>query len=137
MDLRTKARIAAQQMSAERAKADVGFGNWFGASKWLGSPDTIPSVDGEGGLQYPSCPWYYEALQLTKDQLKTDSPYNTYLYKGLPPGPIANPSLDSIMAAITPTKNNSLYYLSDRQGTMHFCVTYSCQLANARKYLGN
>jgi UPF0755 protein len=77
------------------------------------------------------------SLQITKDQLKTDSPYNTYLYKGLPPGPIANPSLDSIMAAVTPTKTNYIYYLSDRSGTMHYCVTYTCQLANAKKYLGN
>ncbi|HEY5383243.1 MAG TPA: endolytic transglycosylase MltG [Candidatus Paceibacterota bacterium] len=77
------------------------------------------------------------SLQLTKAELQTDSPYNTYLYKGLPPGPIANPSLDSIMAAVTPTKSNYLYYLSDLHGTMHYCATYSCQLANAQKYLGN
>lgn len=76
------------------------------------------------------------SLQLTSAQLKTDSPYNTYLHKGLPPGPIANPSLDAIMAAVQPTKTNYLYYLSDLHGVMHYCVTYTCQKANAAKYLG-
>lgn len=77
------------------------------------------------------------SLQLTKSQLKTDSPYNTYTNKGLPPGPIANPSIDSILAAVTPTKSNYLYYLSDLHSQMHYCATYSCQQANAAKYLGN
>lgn len=75
------------------------------------------------------------SLQLTRDQLKTDSPYNTYLHKGLPPGPIANPGLDSIMASMTPVKTNYVYYLSDLHGAFHYCVTYSCQLANAKRYL--
>lgn len=77
------------------------------------------------------------SFQLTKADLLTDSPYNTYLYAGLPPGPISNPSLDSILAAVQPTKTTDLYYLSDMQGTMHFCATYACQQANQRKYLGN
>jgi len=77
------------------------------------------------------------SFQLTKADLLTDSPYNTYLYKGLPPGPISNPSLDSILAAVQPTKTNDLYYLSDLQGNMHFCATYTCQLANQKKYLNN
>lgn len=75
------------------------------------------------------------SLQLTKADLATTSPYNTYTHKGLPPGPIANPSIDSILAAVEPTKTNYLYYLSDRQGNMHYCATYACQQANAAKYL--
>lgn len=77
------------------------------------------------------------SLQLTKQQLQTDSPYNTYLHKGLPPAPIANPSIDSILAAVTPTKSNYLFYLSDLHSTLHYCATYSCQQSNARRYLGN
>lgn len=77
------------------------------------------------------------SLQLTKTQLQTDSPYNTYLHKGLPPGPISNPSVDALLAAALPTKTSYLYYLSDLHGTMHYCATYACQQANARKYLGN
>jgi UPF0755 protein len=76
-------------------------------------------------------------FNLTKADLATSSPYNTYINKGLPPGPIDNPSMSSILAAVTPVKSNYVYYLSDMQGNLHFCVTYTCQLANQRKYLGN
>jgi UPF0755 protein len=75
--------------------------------------------------------------QLTKDDLKVDSPYNTYTHKGLPPGPIANPGLTSILAAATPIKTSYLYYLSDKRGNFHYCATYDCQLSNVRRYLGN
>lgn len=74
---------------------------------------------------------------LTKADLATTSPYNTYVYKGLPPGPIDNPTMDSIIAAATPTKTNYLYYLSDSKGNLHYCATFACQLANEKKYLGN
>jgi UPF0755 protein len=77
------------------------------------------------------------SLNLTSVQLKTDSPYNTYTNKGLPPGPIANPSIDAIVAAVTPTKSNYLYYLSDKNGVFHYASTYAGHLANKRKYLGN
>ncbi|MDE1925142.1 MAG: endolytic transglycosylase MltG [Patescibacteria group bacterium] len=77
------------------------------------------------------------SLQLTKADLQVDSPYNTYTNKGLPPGPISNPGLDAIEAAVEPAKTNYLYYLSDLHGVMHYCATYACQQANARKYLGS
>lgn len=67
--------------------------------------------------------------------LSVDSPYNTYKYKGLPPGPIANPGLDSITAAIHPTKTNNLYYLTGRDGLMHYAATYAGHIANRRAYL--
>jgi len=76
-------------------------------------------------------------FEVTKDDLATTSPYNTYKYKGLPPGPIDNPSMQAITAAVTPVKTTYVYYLSDLNGNLHFCVTYSCQLANQKKYLGN
>ena len=74
-------------------------------------------------------------FQLTLADLKTDSPYNTYVHKGLPPGPIANPSMDAILAAATPIKTNYLFYLSDMQSNLHYSATYAGQLANQRKYL--
>lgn len=77
------------------------------------------------------------SLDLTRADLKVDSPYNTYTHKGLPPGPIANPGMTSIIAAVTPIKSNYLFYLSDKQGNFHYCATYACQLANQQKYLGN
>jgi UPF0755 protein len=74
-------------------------------------------------------------FQLTLEDLKYDSPYNTYKYKGLPPGPINNPGLDSIIAAATPEKSKYVFFLSDRQGNFHYSVTYTGHLANKRKYL--
>ncbi|MDD4737654.1 MAG: endolytic transglycosylase MltG [Candidatus Pacebacteria bacterium] len=52
-----------------------------------------------------------------------DSPYNTYKYRGLPIGPISNPGMNSILAAIYPTKNNYWYYLSAPDGKTHFSTT--------------
>lgn len=76
------------------------------------------------------------SLQLTTADLKTDSPYNTYTNKGLPPGPIGNPGLDAILATVTPIQTPYLYYLSDASGKFHYSATYAGQLANRRKYLG-
>ena len=62
---------------------------------------------------------------IAPEDKKIDSPYNTYLYKGLPPGPIGNPSLSSLEAAVTPIKNDYLYYLADRSGVTHYSATYA------------
>lgn len=71
----------------------------------------------------------------TFDDLKVDSPYNTYLHKGLPPGPISNPGFDSLDAALHPTKTDYLYYLTGTDGVMHYATTYAAHQANQRKYL--
>ena len=75
------------------------------------------------------------SASLTMADLKIDSPYNTYVYKGLPPGPISNPGLDAIIAAIEPTKSSYLYYLSDKNGVMHYAKTFDEHIANKSKYL--
>lgn len=67
--------------------------------------------------------------------LKVDSPYNTYTHIGLPPGPINNPGLDALEAALHPTKTDYLYYLTDKDGVMHYATTYAAHQANQRKYL--
>lgn len=75
---------------------------------------------------------------LTYGDLKIDSPYNTYLYKGLPPGPIANPGLDSIKAAMEPAKVDYLFYVLNslkNDGSHVFSRDYSQHLENVRKYL--
>lgn len=59
----------------------------------------------------------------TKD-LKLDSPYNTYLYPGLPPGPIANPGKDSLQAALYPADEKYLYFVSKNDGSHHFSHTF-------------
>jgi UPF0755 protein len=69
------------------------------------------------------------------EDLNVDSPYNTYLHAGLPPGPIANPGLDSIEAAMHPAKTAFLYYLTGKDGQMRYAATYDAQLANQRRYL--
>lgn len=74
-------------------------------------------------------------VNLTLDDLKIDSPYNSYLYKGLPPTPISNPGLDSIVATITPIKTNYLYFLTDNDGNMHYSITHDEHLLNKQKYL--
>ena len=72
---------------------------------------------------------------LTLNDLKINSPYNSYLYKGLPPTPIANPGLASIQATITPIKTDYLYFLSDKKGDMHYAKTYAEHLRNKELYL--
>jgi UPF0755 protein len=72
---------------------------------------------------------------LTLADLKIDSPYNSYLYKGLPPTPIANPGLDSIKATIKPIKTDYLYFLSDKNGGMHYAKDYAEHLHNKELYL--
>lgn len=69
--------------------------------------------------------------------LKVASPYNTYIHTGLPPGPISNPGLDAIDAAIHPTPSLYLYYLTGRDGQMHYAKTYAEHQANQRKYLSS
>ncbi len=73
---------------------------------------------------------------LSQDDFKIDSPYNTYLNKGLPPTPISNPGLDSIRAAIHPTATSYYFYLTDPQGGFHPAATYEEHLTNKEKYLG-
>ena len=72
---------------------------------------------------------------LTLDDLKIDSPYNTYLYAGLPPGPIANPGLESIKAALNPQSSPYLYFLTGKDGEMYYSKTFEEHVANKQKYL--
>jgi UPF0755 protein len=74
--------------------------------------------------------------QLTIADLTADTPYNTYVHKGLPPTPIGSPSLDSIEAAAEATSSPYLYYLADKSGVTHYAKTYAQQLRNERIYLG-
>ena len=64
---------------------------------------------------------------------KLDSPYNTYKYKGLPKGPISNPGLDSLTAAIYPTATKFWFYLTD--GRTIFSETFEQHVAAKAKYL--
>lgn len=73
--------------------------------------------------------------ELTLDDLQIDSPYNTYKYRGLPPGPIGNPGLDSILSAINPISTKYLYFLSSKSGDMYYATTFEQHKKNKELYL--
>lgn len=75
------------------------------------------------------------SADLTASDLAIDSPYNLYKHAGLPPTAINNPGLDAIDAALHPTDTKNWYYLSDKQGIMHYAETLAQHAANKRKYL--
>ena len=60
----------------------------------------------------------------TEADKEIDSPYNTYKYKGLPPGPIANPGLESVQAALNPEKTDYFYYVLGDDNVHHFFKNY-------------
>ncbi|RLJ03269.1 MAG: endolytic transglycosylase MltG, partial [Candidatus Aenigmatarchaeota archaeon] len=62
---------------------------------------------------------------LKKKDLRTPGPYNTYLNYGLPPGPIANPGRESLMAVLKPAKTNYLYFVAKNDGSHHFSASLS------------
>lgn len=72
--------------------------------------------------------------QASADDLKIDSPYNTYRYKGLPPGPICNPGLSAILAAIYPTPNPYWYFLTTPDGKVIYSKTHDEHVAAKAKY---
>ncbi len=67
--------------------------------------------------------------------LHVHSPYNTYIHKGLPPTPINNPGSDAILAAATPIQTNYLYYITGKDGTMHYAKTLAGHERNIRRFL--
>ena len=64
-----------------------------------------------------------------------DSPWNTYQHRGLPPGPISNPSLSAIRAVLDPTPNSYVYFLTDNEGAVHYARTFAEHVANKERYL--
>ena len=90
-------------------------------SKQLGEPDRITNC-----------------AQLVSSDYKINSAYNTYLHRGLPPGPIGNPGVSSIMAAQSPASSPYWYYLSDlKTGDTIFAETLEEHAANRQKHLDN
>lgn len=71
---------------------------------------------------------------LTKADLKTETPYNTYRRRGLPPGPIANPGEASLWAAVQPADVKYLYFVARNDGTHEFSNSYKAHLRAVRKY---
>ncbi len=107
----------------DRAKAADLFWRRLDIGMALQSDATVNYVTGKGRAQ-PSI-----------EDTKVDSPYNTYKYPGLPPGPIGNPGVSALRAAVSPEPNTFFYYLSAPDGTTYFAETYEQHLANKAKYL--
>jgi len=82
---------------------------------------------------YTKCNWW---TSLIKEDLETNSPYNSYKLAGLPPAPISNPGLSSIKAAIYPEESDYWFYIHDSKGVIHFARTINEHNDNVRKYLG-
>lgn len=83
-----------------------------------------PSVTG-GMLQIDATLAYLNGGKVPTEADKAiDSPYNTYLYKGLPPGPISNPGSEAIWAAMNPKETNYYYYALGADGLHHYSRTY-------------
>ncbi len=88
----------------------------------LADPKDFPYLEIDACIFYV-LPEHKDALSAA--DLKLDNPYNTYLYKGLPPGPISNPGLDSLRAALNPDDTDYFFYaLNPKTGTHKFSKTY-------------
>lgn len=84
------------------------------------------------GYQWNQKTWWKK--NLTKEDLKLDSPYNTYENIGLPPSPISNPGFDVLEAATNPKETEYLYYVSDSSGRNHYARTLEGHNTNIKKF---
>ncbi len=94
-----------------------------------------PTVQYALGYQEQTGQWWKIPMSLEED-MQFDSPYNTYLYPGLPLGPICNPGLQSLLAVLEPAETNYLFFFSRFDGSHAFAVTYEEHLRNQELYQG-
>jgi len=90
------------------------------------------------GLQADSTVNYITGKGLTRSSIadtQIDNPYNTYRYRGLPPGPISNPGMSSILAAIYPTNTDYYYFLTTPEGDAIYSRTFEEHVNAKNKYL--
>ncbi len=102
--------------------------NRLGLGMKLDIDATIQYIVGKPGNWWPK--------DLTLEDIKIKSPYNTYLNAGLPPTPICNPGLAAITAVLNPAKTDYLFYVSDKAGAIHFAKTPEEHNQNVAKYIG-
>jgi len=92
-----------------------------------------PTVQYAMGYQPDSGQWWKTPVQLEEYET-VDSPYNTYLYPGLPPGPICSPGLGAIKAAIYPADTKFLYFVARGDGSHAFAETWEEHQANIARF---
>ncbi|MFA6322345.1 MAG: endolytic transglycosylase MltG [Candidatus Buchananbacteria bacterium] len=124
-EILTLASIVEKEVSSEKDRKLVAgiFYKRLKINMGLQSDATLNYITNKGTVQ-PSI-----------DDTKLDSLYNTYKYRGLPPGPICNPGISAIEAAIYPTVSDYLYFLTTPDGQTIYSKTYEQHLAAKRKYL--
>jgi UPF0755 protein len=93
----------------------------------LGADPTVQYIVGTSNRWWP-------VLQNEARLIAPNNPYNTYTHYGLPPGPIANPGLSSIMAAANPAPTKYLFFVAKGNGHHAFATTLAQQTANIAKY---
>lgn len=90
-------------------------------------------------LQIDATLWYTlgkASAQLSRADLNDDkNPYNTYVFKGLPPGPIGNPGMEAIEAVLNPQETSYIFYLHAPDGTPYYSVTHDGHVRNKQLYL--
>ena len=99
--------------------------------KWPLQVDATPQY--ALGYQQKEKTWWKK--ELTDEDKKIDSPYNTYLNPGLPPASIANPGIEAINAVINPQTTEYMFYLHDKNGVAHYAKTIEGHLENIANYL--
>jgi UPF0755 protein len=95
--------------------------------------DACPTVQYALGYQEDTGQWWKTPLTL-EELNRVNSPYNTYLHRGLPPGPICNPGLASIQAVLEPVESDYLYFVAKGDGSHAFAKTFEEHLQNQQKY---
>ncbi len=99
----------------------------------LKDPETFPKLECDSTIIYAlSCIAGKRVTDITLEDLELDDPYNSYREDGLPPGPICNPSYNSIACAFDPAETEKAYYYfySDRYGVMYYATTLKEHEAN-------
>lgn len=91
-----------------------------------------PTVQYAKGYDETDERWWGHMLQ--EEAVTTQSPYNTFLHPGLPPGPICNPGLAAIEAVVYPAETDYLFFYSKGDGSHAFAITYEGHLRNQAQY---